>query len=101
MPDDNRWNLRLFFKSIAAYLFCRDIPLFEKIFILGLGILYFLLPLDVIPDVFLPFGVLDDFGIGTLILAYMSHRLTKIKEGQKLVESCPERKTYSGNKNIL
>ena len=90
MPDNNHWSLKLFLKSIVAYLFCRDIPLFEKIFILGLGILYFLLPLDVIPDVFLPFGLLDDFSIGALILAYMSHRLNKVMEFRRLNDSGSE-----------
>ena len=101
MQKKNRWSLKAFFAGVVGYVFSKEIPLLEKLFIIGLGALYLLLPLDIIPDIFFPVGFLDDFGIGTLILTYMSHRLTKIKEGQKLVESCSERKTYSGNKNIL
>ena len=93
MQKKNQWSLRAFFKGVIGYLFCREIPLLEKLFVLGLGMLYLLLPLDMIPDVFLPFGLLDDFGIGTLILAYMSHRLNKIKELQELTASHTDDKT--------
>ena len=40
------------------------------------AILYALLPFDIIPDVLLPIGFVDDFGVlvVTLLLRYLKHR---------------------------
>jgi len=92
MQKKNQWSLKAFFTGVIGYVFCREIPLLEKLFIIGLGILYLLLPLDMIPDMFFPVGFLDDFGIGTLILAYMSHRLNKVRESQELLDLIPTTK---------
>lgn len=89
MPDNTRWSIIAFFKGVAGYLFCRKIPALEKLLVVGIAIAYLLIPLDVIPDIFLPFGFLDDFGIGTLIMAYMSYRLNRIRRAEEL--ATPER----------
>ncbi len=89
MPDNMRWSIIAFLKGVAGYLFCRKISMLEKLLVIGIAIAYLLMPLDLIPDIFLPFGFLDDFGVGTLIMAYMSHRLNKIRRAEEL--ATPER----------
>ena len=87
MQKKNQWSLKAFFAGVVGYVFCREISLLEKLFIIGLGILYLILPLDMIPDMFFPVGFLDDFGIETLIMAYMSRRLNKVRASRELLES--------------
>ncbi len=61
-------NLRLFLRMIKAYArgLYKEIPWKSMVAIVG-GVLYFLMPLDLVPD-FIPFtGFLDDFTVIMLI----------------------------------
>jgi uncharacterized membrane protein YkvA (DUF1232 family) len=61
-------NLRIFFKMIQAYIKgqYRDAPWKSMVAIVA-GIIYFLMPIDLIPD-FIPFtGFIDDFTVIMLI----------------------------------
>lgn len=78
-----QWSPISFLKGAAGYFFCRKIRRFEKFLVIVIALAYLLMPLDFIPDAFIPFGFLDDFGVWTLLLAYMSHRLNKKKEAEE------------------
>lgn len=51
-------NLRLLFK----YLNDPEMPVWGKIFFF-LPLLYFIMPIDVLPDILFPFGYIEDVGI--------------------------------------
>lgn len=45
----------------------------DKAIVLG-ALLYFINPIDLIPDITFPIGFLDDMGIIALVYRYLSHR---------------------------
>ncbi|MCD6388229.1 MAG: DUF1232 domain-containing protein [Desulfobulbaceae bacterium] len=60
-----------FFKKISFYfhiLFDRDTPWYVKL-LLGLGLVYLIYPLDIIPDQIPFLGLMDDLTIGTFLIA--------------------------------
>ncbi|MDI3534271.1 MAG: hypothetical protein PWQ82_636 [Thermosediminibacterales bacterium] len=86
--------LRLLKRIPAVFSFLLDpqVPFTRKIIILG-GLLYFLLPIDFIPDPVLGFGFIDDGVVLLLILMKLSEEL------DKYVKKNEQKKTYYENKN--
>lgn len=51
--------------------------------IIIVGIVYLFLPVDIIPPVIFPFGIIDDLLVWALILWYLSSELDKYWIGEK------------------
>ncbi|MCR4430041.1 MAG: YkvA family protein [Tepidanaerobacteraceae bacterium] len=79
MSSSNYFGL---FKGLwMAFKFMLDpsVPIGEKIWII-ISILYFISPIDVIPDPIFGIGILDDFVVFLLMLSFMSGKLKKYAE---------------------
>lgn len=91
--------LRVLFKRIKAIpSFMRDksVPKRKK-FIITLGIIYLLMPIDLIPAPILIFGFVDDLVLWGFIIYYLKDELDKYWLGEKEVR--PEEK-FNGKKII-
>lgn len=80
--------------AVFSFLFDSEVPFARKIIILG-GLLYFLLPIDFIPDPVLGFGFIDDGVILFLILMKLSEEL------DKYVKKNEQKKTYYNNRDAI
>lgn len=61
-------------KALFNYMFNSDVPWYRKSIVLG-ALIYFISPLDSIPD-FIPFaGYLDDLGVVTAVLKFLGKEL--------------------------
>lgn len=68
-------NLKYVFKFFKDI----EVPLYKKAVML-FGILYFILPFDVVPEVVFPgVGILDDFAVIVAILTYFNEYFNKYK----------------------
>lgn len=81
-PIKEVWDkLQLLFSIFGDYISgkYKDIPVGSIILII-LAILYFVSPIDAIPDFLLPFGLFDDGGIIALVVAQVNSDLEKYKK---------------------
>jgi len=79
------FGFRVLIKRIKAIRFMmadKTVPLRKKALIVA-GILYLFLPIDLIPPILFPFGILDDILVWALILWYLSSELDKYWIGEK------------------
>lgn len=83
-------------KAIPSFLKDKTVPLRKKVVIV-LGILYLLMPIDLIPAPILIFGFMDDLVIWGFIIYYFKKELDKYWLGEKEVK--PEEK-FHGKKII-
>ena len=78
-------GFRVLIKRIKAIRFMmadKTVPLRKKALVTA-GIVYLFLPLDIIPPIIFPFGILDDILVWALILWYLSSELDKYWIGEK------------------
>ena len=84
--DENLWGKlektgkRISFAKdiLALYRYMKD-PLvnwYRKAIVVA-GLIYFIVPIDAIPDLTPFFGYLDDLGVITALLKYLGHELTE------------------------
>lgn len=83
-------------KAIPAFLKDKTVPRRKKL-IIFLGILYFLWPLDIIPNPIFLFGIIDDLIIWGFIIYYLRDELDKYWLGEKEVDL---KKEFRGKKII-
>ncbi|WP_201715106.1 YkvA family protein [Rossellomorea arthrocnemi] len=65
------FNVRRSVPFLVDFFRSRDVSLAKKGLSVGVVAFYFWLPMDVIPDVFLILGVVDDLAVFTFILQMM------------------------------
>ena len=93
------FGFRVLIKRLKAIRFMmadKTVPLRKKALVIA-GIVYLFLPIDIIPPIIFPFGILDDIAVWALILWYLSSELDKYWIGEKP-------KDYSGKyrgKNVV
>ncbi|MBQ6401359.1 MAG: DUF1232 domain-containing protein [Firmicutes bacterium] len=78
-------GFRVLFKRIKAIRFMmadKSVRWTKKAIIVA-GIAYLFLPIDLIPPVLFPFGILDDIVVWALILWYLRSELDKYWIGEK------------------
>jgi len=83
-------------KAIPSFLRDKTVPKRKKLIVV-LGILYLLMPIDLIPAPILIFGFMDDLVIWGFIIYYLKDELDKYWLGEKEVK--PEQK-FHGKKII-
>ena len=69
-------------KAIRFMMVDKAVPWYKKALVIA-GIVYLFLPLDIIPPILFPFGIIDDIIIWLLILWYLSSELDKYWIGEK------------------
>ena len=84
--DDNLWTKLeksgkkiSFAKDILAlYRYMKDpfVKWYRKAIVVA-GLIYFIVPIDAMPDLIPFFGYLDDLGVITALLKYLGHELTE------------------------
>ena len=62
------FNVRKSVPFLVDFFRSRDVSFVKKGWTLGLVVIYFLLPMDAIPDVFLVLGIVDDVAVFAFIL---------------------------------
>ena len=62
------FNVRKSVPFLVGFFRSRDVSFVKKGWTLGLVVIYFLLPMDAIPDVFLVLGIVDDVAVFAFIL---------------------------------
>ena len=70
--EDRRGSIQKFFDRLSLswrLMADRRVGIVHKL-IPPLAVLYILSPIDFVPDIFLPFGYIDDIGIGILALEF-------------------------------
>ena len=79
------FGFRVLIKRIKAIRFMMAVKTVKwtKKAIIIAGIVYLFLPIDLIPPVVFPFGILDDIVVWALILWYLSSELDKYWIGEK------------------
>ncbi len=60
-----------YLKYFFTYMRDPDFPLYEKI-IMVLGILYIIVPVDIIPEALFPVGIIDDSAVLTGLVLFMT-----------------------------
>ena len=78
-------GFRVLIKRIKAIRFMmadKTVPRRKKAIIVA-GIIYLFLPIDIIPPIIFPFGIIDDIVVWLLILWYLSSELDKYWLGEK------------------
>jgi len=83
--DDNLWGKleksgkRIYFAKdiLALYKYMKDplVKWYRKAIVVA-GLIYFIVPIDAIPDMTPFFGYLDDLGVITALLKYLGSELT-------------------------
>lgn len=63
-------------KALYNYFSSRGIPWYRKSIVLG-ALVYFIMPIDSIPDLAPLIGYLDDLGVVTAVIKYLGHELTQ------------------------
>lgn len=63
-------------KALFNYFSDRRIPWYRKSIVVG-ALVYFILPIDSIPDLAPLIGYLDDLGVITAVIKYLGHELTQ------------------------
>ena len=71
---------------LKDFFLSREVAAFSKVLSIGLIIGYFLLPLDLIPDFFAVFGLIDDLAIFTFVLQQIVKMApNSLKEKHKMI----------------
>ena len=81
----NFWSFRVIisrFKAIRFMMADKTVPKSKKAIIIG-GIVYLFLPIDIIPPLFFPLGIIDDFVIWMIIIWYLQKELDVYWTGEK------------------
>ena len=65
------FNVRKSVPFLVDFFRSRDVSFVKKGLSVGLMIFYFLLPMDVIPDVFFVLGIVDDVAVFAFILQFI------------------------------
>ena len=75
-------------RAIKYFLRDKEVPKRKKL-IIAAGILYLLLPVDIIPEPILLFGVVDDIVLWTFIIWYLKDELDKywLNDGEEVKPS--------------
>lgn len=84
----NFFSFRVLGKRIKAIRFMmkdKSVKWYKKALMVA-GIIYLVLPIDIIPPVFGPIGVIDDFLFWVFILWYLSDELDRYWLGDKSVD---------------
>jgi len=61
-------------KYFWPYLLDKDYPILEKLYIV-LGIVYLVMPVDLLPEAVFPFGILDDSVVLVTLILYLKKLL--------------------------
>lgn len=76
-------HLQTLFRLIGAWVTRRYTQVPWRVLVIGLAaVIYFVNPLDIVPD-FLPFGLLDDIGVIGLAVSMMREDLTRFRAWEK------------------
>jgi ADP-ribosyl-[dinitrogen reductase] hydrolase len=99
IKDKFKHNLEEIYISIDLLIYWirgdfKDVSKQTLIYIVG-GILYFLMPLDAIPDLLLKFGFIDDFAVFGLILNSIKEDLNRFKVFKNRMENLSEKESRS------
>ncbi len=84
------------FKAIRFMMADKTVPKGKKALVI-VGILYFILPIDLIPIVVFPLGLLDDIALWIFILWYLRKELDNYWTGEKSKDLS---KKYKGNRVV-
>lgn len=79
------WGLRTIFKRIKAIKFFlkdKEVPKRKKALVI-FGIIYLLMPIDLVPIVIFPFGITDDLILWVFILWHLKDELDSYWIGEK------------------
>ena len=81
----NFWSFRVIISRIKAIRFMmadKTVPKTKKLLIIA-GIVYFLMPIDLIPALVFPFSLIDDIAWGLFIIWYLRKELDVYWTGEK------------------
>ncbi|MFC7783810.1 YkvA family protein [Rossellomorea sp. GCM10028870] len=62
------FNVRRSVPFLVDFFRSKEVSLFKKVFSIGLVAGYFWVPFDLIPDVFILFGIVDDLAVFAFVL---------------------------------
>jgi uncharacterized membrane protein YkvA (DUF1232 family) len=62
------FNIRKSVPFLVDFFRSKEVSVFKKVLTLGIVAVYFWLPFDLIPDVFVLFGIVDDIAVFTFVL---------------------------------
>ncbi|KAA0562487.1 DUF1232 domain-containing protein [Bacillus sp. CH30_1T] len=62
------FNIRKSVPFLVDFFRSKEVSVFKKVLSLGIVAVYFWLPFDLIPDVFVLFGIVDDIAVFTFVL---------------------------------
>lgn len=62
------FNIRKSVPFLVDFFRSKEVPVFKKVLSIGIVTVYFWLPFDLIPDVFVLFGIVDDIAVFTFVL---------------------------------
>ena len=79
-------------KAISSMMKDKTVPKRKKALVI-FGVIYLLLPMDLIPPVIFPFGFLDDLIILLWIITHLSGTLDQYWNGEKTVDYSKDFKT--------
>ena len=72
-------------KAIASMMKDKTVPKRKKVLVI-FGIIYLLLPVDLIPPVLFPFGFVDDLVLWLWIITHLAETLDQYWNGEKTVD---------------
>lgn len=72
-------------KAISSMMKDKTVPKRKKVLVI-FGIIYLLLPADLIPPVIFPFGFLDDIVVCLWIITHLGETLDRYWNGEKTVD---------------
>ncbi|MGM0854183.1 MAG: YkvA family protein [Bacillota bacterium] len=62
------FNIRKSVPFLVDFFRSKEVSVFKKVLSIGIVAVYFWLPFDLIPDVFVLFGIVDDIAVFTFVL---------------------------------
>ncbi|MDG4656779.1 DUF1232 domain-containing protein [Ectobacillus antri] len=65
------FNIRKFIPFLKEFFISKEVPMSKKLISAGLFGLYMVLPLDLIPDFLVFFGILDDVTVFMFVMQYV------------------------------
>ena len=72
-------------KAIASMMKDKTVPKSKKLLVI-FGVIYLLLPVDLIPPVIFPFGFMDDIVVCLWIITHLGSTLDRYWNGEKTVD---------------
>ncbi|MBR5229663.1 MAG: DUF1232 domain-containing protein [Firmicutes bacterium] len=72
-------------KAISSMMKDKTVPKRKKLLVV-FGVVYLLLPVDLIPPVLFPFGFLDDLVLWLWIISHLAETLDQYWNGEKTVD---------------